>query len=684
MRKKLYKAKKTWIIGMAASAVILMGGLSSAKADANTPQSTNVAQTTTNTVSPSNKNDGTLTTNTGNSYENQENITNSSQQVTTTENKVATTTPDDARYPYKATLVSQESTDIENFNDVSPKNIAVPKENHYEKGDAWKDDDIDPNGDPDVPLVMTHYNKHISSHQMLFSKAVNRRGQNYTVGLAAEPGNSTFITYVSDGNGEAIANGSGVDDAVFEGDGEYFGSSYYGQANIEWNNDTAVAFGKNGYSNADTLWDLPEMYQHDGDILKTQVKVHILNNGVLNYEVSWNRDTKEQLAYLRDGLYPNEQPFAFNIGNLTAKKNDDDDDSDNSSIVKINDNLFCNYITLHSNSKKPDYIIQFIKIDLPSAQVISADENPNISTIYNSGYSNSKQIPGVASFIHQNSQLYNEGISIYSPISDKNFIGKHDKLAMIAFDKNQTQRAIKFQSVFLNAQELRDLNSKQILPYVYGLFVGKSGKQLMDSLPAGEPINIHNLTNAWDKDNQGHKFYFGPDGHAVKGWQKFNGNWYYFNPTNGWVNTGWLSNNGHWYYLDSNTGIAAAGWRKINNRWYYFDEQNANAKTGLQTINGKVYYFDPVNAWANTGWQKLNNKWYYFDPVNAWAQTGWFKTPYNWYYFDTNTGIALTSWQKLNNKWYYFDEQNAFTKTGWQIINGKSYHFDSTNDWLIN
>ena len=721
MRKKLYKAKKTWIIGMAASAVILMGGLSSAKADANTPQSTNMVQTTTNTVSPSNKNNGTLTTNTDDSHENQGNITNSSQQATTPENIIASINNDhpDPRYPNKATATRTDSYS-DNFNDVNPKNSFVLTDNP--SGQINTDDD----DDEKALFLKAHYTKQMSAHQMLMSKSIQRRGQNYTVGLASDTGSNPLVTYISDGKGEAIGDGSGIVKGLYLYT-SFERALYWGTTYFEWNNNTAITFKTNGY----------RFGKFPDEALQTIISAHMLNNGVLNYNVIWHRNTKEPLTYTRE-YNELEQPFSFGVGDLINKHPASAIDvQDDSPIVKLNDDLYFNCIQFAKENsagiyEAKDYILQFIKID-PANKVMSASDNYDYDSEYWPYHYDQlvdpTNIPGVAPFVSKNSKTYVDGINIYSPVDDKGIVGDHDKLAVMAFGKDQPNRTIKFQRVFLNAQELSGLASNQIVPYVYGLFAGKSGEQLMESLPAGEPLNTNHLTDAWDKDNQGHKFYFGPDGHAVKGWQKFNGNWYYFNPNNGWADTGWQKIYGNWYYFNPSTGAALTNWQKINSSWYYFDPANAWAADRLQKINGSTYYFKDhkmvtnqtlklaaanglpagtyhfdkdgygkllVNSWQKnntgkwmyqqdgnfvTGWQRINGSWYYFDNNTKQADTGWQKINNQWYYFDPTSANAWVNWQTINGNLYYFDPNNAYALTGWQQFNNDYYYFDPANAW---
>lgn len=427
--------------------------------------SVNNSSITSSTSSDISKNNNQKNANTNSNTQQETNETNPKEKLEEID--------DDNEYPKKATIVGDENayilSDYE-YSDVSPKNIAIPKKN---KTTVSKDNDTEPGQPHVIPKILAHYNNHVGLHQMLFSKTIKRRGQQYTVGLATAPGNQTFITYVKDKNGEVIGERSGIEDEnIYGEDGRYYGASYFGNANVEWGDNTAIAFGKAEFSNGDPLGQLPLIYQHYGKILNTQIKVHMQDNGVLNYQVIWSRNTKEQLAFLKS--QPNEQPFAFSLGKLVEKMNNSWFDSTTASpIVKLNDNLYCNYIVLDGDTDTPHYVIQFIKVDYPTTRVASIRDNkddysPNTLMT-------SRKIPGVASFMPKHSTSYDGGIEVYSPVSDKNLLGKHDNLAVIAFENNQTQRTLDFQRVFLNSQELSGLSSEQILPYVYDLFDGKGG-----------------------------------------------------------------------------------------------------------------------------------------------------------------------------------------------------------------
>lgn len=451
------------------------------KYDADTKAAQNVAnskKTGTATPTVSDDNNSSVLSNTSSDISKNDNQNVNANSNTEQENnetnpkEESEETDDDNEYPKKATIVGDENdyilSDYE-YSDVSPKNIAIPKKN---KSTVSKDDDTEPGQPHVIPKILAHYNNHVGLHKMLFSKTIKRRGQQYTVGLATAPGNQTFITYVKDENGEVIGERSGIEDEnIYGEDGRYYGASYFGNANVKWGNNTAVAFGKAEFSNGDPLGELPLIYQNYGKIINTQIKVHMQDNGVLNYKVIWNRNTKEQLAFLRGK--PNEQPFAFSLGRLVEKMNNSWFDSTTASpIVKLNDNLYCSYIILDGDTDTPHYIIQFIKVNYPTTRVASIGDNgddysPNTLMT-------SRKIPGVASFMPKNGVSYKSGIEAYSPVSDKNLLGKHNNLAVIAFDKDQTQRILNFQRVFMNTQELSGLSSEQILPYVYGLFDGKN------------------------------------------------------------------------------------------------------------------------------------------------------------------------------------------------------------------
>ncbi|MCC4326810.1 KxYKxGKxW signal peptide domain-containing protein [Limosilactobacillus reuteri] len=452
MHKKLYKAKKNWVIGLIAGTILLLGSVTGVNADVNTPQNTTNAtdnSSVSNTAS-NNKNTSLNTTiSNGSINNNQADIKGTSVQSVSQTNDLqqqnvnATNTKkamdisnDENEYPNKATIVGNEAAyiisgiDGNEYSDVSPKNPAIPKQNTT----AVSKDNVDPSLPHGVPLVLAHYNKQVGLHQMLFSKEIKRRGQLYTVGLATNSGNQTFITYFKDKDGEVIGAGSGIEDSnIYFGDGRYYGNSFLGHANVKWNNGNAVAFGRNSFNNGDALGQLPKGYQHAGDILNTQIKVYMQGNGVLNYEITWDRNTKEKLAYLKSR--DKEQPFSFNLGKLIDKNHSSWFDSSKSSpIKKINNNLYRNYIILEEN---PHYIIQFIKVDYPTTQVTSVEDN--------------------------------DDMEVYSPLSDKR-ISDNDKLTVIAFDKDQTQHIIKFQRIFLSSRELSGLDSKEILTYVNDLF----------------------------------------------------------------------------------------------------------------------------------------------------------------------------------------------------------------------
>lgn len=504
MHKKLYKAKKNWVIGLIAGSALLFGSVTGVNADANAPQGTNdtkdLSETptlnnlTNNMVSLNNSvpNNGESTEQNGPDIKELSTSTvyrtagvktsmgAVSQNSNGSKNSVATnvastnTNNDDNQGKENVSFISQHrDTSTQSSKEVSEKSVDANvypykatingDENHYilsdyEYGDVTTKNVAKPDQNNDVGL-----------HEMLFSKEIKRRGQKYTVGLVTDSGNHTFSIYVKDKNGEAIVERSGIaDEDIYSGDGRYYGSSFVRDGNVKWNNDTAVAFGENTFSNGDTFDHLPAVYRLNRDVLlKTQIKVHMLGNGVLDYEVSWSRDRDKDkaLAYLKSD--DREQPFSFSLGKLIDKKtNSWFGHTDASPIIKINDNLYCSYLILNDGADTPHYVIQFIKVDYPTSQVTSIEdkgENP-------SELEYSRKIPGVAPFMPKQSASYKRGIEIYSPVSDKNVSVIDGESAVIAFDKGQTQHTIKFQRVFLTPQELSGLDSNKILNYVNSLF----------------------------------------------------------------------------------------------------------------------------------------------------------------------------------------------------------------------
>ena len=465
MHKKLYKAKKNWVIGLVAGSILMFGCVAGANAD----DQVNVSQPDTNTSALSQMTEQATDPNnqvvssdhTNNQVEvikNQNNTVNNSQPVITMQDE----------YLNKATIFERDS-DLYTFGygDISPDNIAVPIQNG--KNIDFKNDD---DSSPMISWYRGHYNSHINAHQTLFSKNIIRRGQQYTVGVASANDNVTFLPYIQNENNMVVGDGAGISESPYSLAGQYFGPSFQGGANIEWNNYQAHAFGVAEYNDNDVFSELPKAY-HDSSTIETNLFVTMQDNGVINYKTLWKNYSKNSndIGFLRDSTYPEEQPFAFEFGNIRFKT--DDKYIRMSPIWQITNTLYFNYGLVDKYTDNPQYILQFIKTNGSETKVMSEIKNP-ILDLYSSEEEN-KNIPGLAQFVPENAKTFNRGIVIYSPVTETNMTNIHNGLGTIAFGKNNREHTINFQRVFMNSKELSGLTSEEILPYVYGLFNDNNG-----------------------------------------------------------------------------------------------------------------------------------------------------------------------------------------------------------------
>lgn len=466
MHKKLYKAKKNWVIGLVAGSILMFGCVAGANAD----DQVNVSQPDTNTSALSQMTEQATDPNnqvvssdhTNNQVEvikNQNNTVNNSQPVITMQDE----------YLNKATIFERDS-DLYTFGygDISPDNIAVPIQNG--KNIDFKNDD---DSSPMISWYRGHYNSHINAHQTLFSKNIIRRGQQYTVGVASANDNVTFLPYIQNENNMVVGDGAGISESPYSLAGQYFGPSFQGGANIEWNNYQAHAFGVAEYNDNDVFSELPKAY-HDSSTIETNLFVTMQDNGVIDYKTLWKNYSKNSndIGFLRDSTYPEEQPFAFEFGNIRFKT--DDKYIRMSPIWQITNTLYFNYGLVDKYTDNPQYILQFIKTNGSETKVMSEIKNP-ILDLYSSEEEN-KNIPGLAQFVPENAKTFNRGIVIYSPVTETNMTNIHNGLGTIAFGKNNREHTINFQRVFMNANELKGMNANQILAYVYGLFNGEDEK----------------------------------------------------------------------------------------------------------------------------------------------------------------------------------------------------------------
>ncbi|MBR7141960.1 MAG: hypothetical protein IKD06_00300 [Clostridia bacterium] len=132
----------------------------------------------------------------------------------------------------------------------------------------------------------------------------------------------------------------------------------------------------------------------------------------------------------------------------------------------------------------------------------------------------------------------------------------------------------------------------------------------------------------------GHTYYYSPDGFLCTGWVSDGGNVYRFD-TDGRMLTGWQELEGKTYWFAPD-GVMARGKAEISGVLYYFDGAGALGE-GLQRIDGALYLFD--KSGAKTGFQTVGEAVYYFGA----------------------DGKALTGWQTLDDGLYHFADDGKMS-----------------------
>uniref|UniRef100_UPI003D80DD5E KxYKxGKxW signal peptide domain-containing protein n=1 Tax=Limosilactobacillus reuteri TaxID=1598 RepID=UPI003D80DD5E len=449
MHKKLYKAKKNWVISIVAGSILMFGCVVGANADDQLDTQNN-ANTSTSPVAQNieqvaNENDSLAKSNSANNQA----ITTETQTNNSNNTQVNTSIQDE--FPNKATIFGNGGG---SYSDISPSNTAKLVNNSKREG-VISDDD------PTllVPAYRSHFDKHIAPHETLFSKNINRRGQHYVIGMASEGENATFLNYVQNGDTLAIACGTGISKNPYTLAGQYYGASFSGGANIEWNAHHAISFGQARTNNDNKI--------------ETTLDANMQNNGVMNYTISWKNDSNKEFDYFGSSVYPKDQPFSFDIGNLEGYSSEPEFLL--SPIWQISDDIYFNYALTDKYTDNPQYTLQFIKVDKNSTKVMSSLDS-SWASVYDSGFDvPGKSIPGLPVFVPENAKSYPSGIVVYPPIDGRKIKDEHQGTGIVALDNKTPERTIKFQRVFMNAKELSGLTSEEILPYVYGLFNSNNG-----------------------------------------------------------------------------------------------------------------------------------------------------------------------------------------------------------------
>ena len=169
-----------------------------------------------------------------------------------------------------------------------------------------------------------------------------------------------------------------------------------------------------------------------------------------------------------------------------------------------------------------------------------------------------------------------------------------------------------------------------------------------DAAPTGTP-------NTWEHVN-GHTYYYGSDGKAVKWSQKIEGSWYYFDGLSRMVE-GWVTWNadGTKSYFEPGSGKARVGWQTIGGKRYYFSPATGRSLRWRQHIDGYLFYFNGASV-MQSGWI-------------IWSEDG------RKSYFEPSTGRAASGWQTIAGKRYYFDSTTGKALVGTHIIDGEKYLF---------
>ena len=126
--------------------------------------------------------------------------------------------------------------------------------------------------------------------------------------------------------------------------------------------------------------------------------------------------------------------------------------------------------------------------------------------------------------------------------------------------------------------------------------------------------NGHYLTNVWEKDAQGHDYYFGSDGRAVNGFKVIAGTPYFFSNCQ-LIKNNWQSNSTGTYFVNA-SGHAVNGWQLIGSDWYYFDNYRLVTNQVLKVpstsaIKGGTYYFNQTGHYLTNTWKKDKNSIYH-------------------------------------------------------------------------
>ena len=194
----------------------------------------------------------------------------------------------------------------------------------------------------------------------------------------------------------------------------------------------------------------------------------------------------------------------------------------------------------------------------------------------------------------------------------------------------------------------------------------------------------HPITNQWWEEEfyPRNRYYFGPDGKALKHWQTFDGHKVYFDDY-GVLVRGSYRIDGKKYAFEKDTGYLITNrffQYAPSNDWYYLNELGQFVN-GYQTIDGKKYYFNDNGLQLKGLGFDSKQKLLYTDPntgeINTNPlQTNRFYTNQSgqWFYITTNGELAK-GLQIINGKKYYFSASGFQAKDQLVEIDGKKYYF---------
>ena len=178
-------------------------------------------------------------------------------------------------------------------------------------------------------------------------------------------------------------------------------------------------------------------------------------------------------------------------------------------------------------------------------------------------------------------------------------------------------------------------------------------------------------SDAYDKYNDSHRYYFDPNGKMVYGWYhyeytnalgRYTDTWYYTNPTTGVAGTGWVQSGGKWYYVN-------AGIMQRNTVVYVKDNEPKAPKT--------VSYDDYKKADGGYDWEKYEEARRAYEAAYAKYKKDLKEYQDKNYYIFDKDGVMVTGWYAVKDSdgatWYYADA-NGLAHTGW-LNDGGNYYY---------